>query len=86
MICYDNDDAGQGMVTKAQQVMSLKAFTTPKPDSDLDEFLVSFGKERVDVWKAFEKLLAGRKFHARDFKGVAEDIRTIRRRKLTPRL
>ena len=81
-ICFDNDDAGRKMVEKAQLVMGFEAFTTPKPDSDLDEFLTSFGKKKHKAaWKAFEELLASRTFHARDFKGVAEDIRNIRRKK-----
>ena len=82
VICYDNDPAGKKMVENGQQVMNFEALTTPVPDSDLDEFLTSFGKKKHKAaWKAFEELLASRTFHARDFKGVAEDIRNIRRKK-----
>ncbi len=79
IFCHDNDGAGRMMVEKAQKVMSLEAFTTPEPDSDLDEFLISFGKKRPRAaWFAFDKLLADRKFYARDFENVAAEIFAIR--------
>jgi len=49
VICFDNDSSGAGLdlVSRGQHHASLSAFTTPDVDSDLDNFIRSFGKDVV---------------------------------------
>jgi hypothetical protein len=44
IICYDHDANGAGfaLVEKAREKMSVTAFTTPKPNTDMDDFIRSF--------------------------------------------
>jgi hypothetical protein len=49
VFCYDHDVNGAGfaLVDNAQKHMNVEAFTTPKVDSDLDDFIRSFGTDPV---------------------------------------
>jgi len=80
IICFDNDASGAGfaLVERARQFMSVRAFTTPEPDSDLDSFIRSFGEDTQAAWEAVMGLLTGAEFHPRAYEGVAAQIFAIR--------
>jgi len=80
VFCYDNDESciGYTLVSKAQPIMGVTAFTTPETDSDLDSFITAFGEDYESAWEAFEKLWAARKTIQRTFDSVATEIFGIR--------
>ena len=80
IICYDHDDndAGLVLVERALQTMSVNAFTTPQKDSDLDNYIRSFGENYIEAWEAIIRLISQNKFYPRDFSGVAEEIYSLR--------
>jgi hypothetical protein len=80
IFCYDNDvsNAGFELVKNAQQYMNFMAFTTPKPDSDLDEFICSFDKDYKAAWEVFKFIIDEGKPYYRDYKSVAKEIYEIR--------
>ena len=81
VICYDNDtdEAGFALVKNAQQAMSVTAFTTPNLESDLDDFIRSFGNNDAQAWKSIKKLIEERRSYPRLFEGVAAEIVEVRR-------
>jgi hypothetical protein len=72
IFCYDNDSDGAGfaLVNRARETMMVSAFTTPHPDSDLDEFICSFGNDHMAAWEAVKSLVAGRKTFPRIHSGT----------------
>jgi len=78
--CYDNDAAGLKLVENALRLMPLESFTTPEPDSDLDDYIVSFDRDHHAAWSGVKELLAGRLIEARDYKGLAEEIFHVRQK------
>jgi P4 family phage/plasmid primase-like protien len=76
VFCYDNDSDGAGLalVSKAQEMMSVNAFTTPNPDSDLDQFIRSFGNNYNAGWKAVKALVAGRALFPRIYSRTGKEF------------
>lgn len=76
VFCYDNDSHGAGLalVRKAQEKMSVKAFTTPNPDSDLDQFIRSFGDNHKAVWEAVKALVSRRELFPRIYSGTGTEF------------
>ena len=62
IICYDNDASGAGfnLVEKAREHMKVSAFTTPKPDTDLDDFIRSYENRHAEAWAAVKSLISTR--------------------------
>lgn len=83
IICYDNDKSGAGfeLVKRAQETISVSAFTTPEPDSDLDSFIRSFGSDDEAAFKAVRDLLKSRAAHHRSYTGLAKQIFSVRQKK-----
>jgi hypothetical protein len=79
VVCYDNDSAGLGLVEKIRQVMSVSAFTSPSPGSDIDDYIRSFGDNHEGAWAAVRELVKARQFYERPYEAVASDIRQIRK-------
>lgn len=84
VICYDNDEsrAGFKLVENARDVMSVSAFTTPEIDSDLDDFIRSYGRKFKKAWTAFNRLMADKTLYPREYARVAEEIFLIRKMNL----
>lgn len=80
IVCYDNDaeEAGSGLVKNLVQETSLTAFTTPEVDSDLDDYIRSFGSDIEKAHASFRELVTGRKLYIRPFKALKEEIDNIR--------
>ena len=78
IICYDNDEAGKAMMKKIAEKMTIEAVTTPKPDSDLDSFITSFGLNDDKALAEVKQLIKSRKKIYRSFESLAEDIYNIR--------
>jgi hypothetical protein len=80
VICYDNDSNGAGfeLVKRAQDHMTVQAFTTPEADSDLDEFIRSFGDDYKAAWEALKDLIGSRKYYFRNYDTLAEQIKEAR--------
>jgi P4 family phage/plasmid primase-like protien len=76
VFCYDNDADGAGfdLVNRARETMSADAFTTPGPNSDLDQFIRSFGYDHEAAWEAVKALVAGRKPHPRTYSGNGKEF------------
>lgn len=76
IFCYDNDSDGAGfaLVNKAQEMMSVNAFTPPNPDSDLDQFIRSFGDNHKAAWEAVKALVSGRKLFPRVYSGTGMEF------------
>ncbi len=76
IFCYDNDSDGAGfaLVNKAREMMSVDAFTTPQPNSDLDSFIRSFGDDHKTAWEAIKTLVAGRKTFPRTYSGTGKEF------------
>jgi hypothetical protein len=81
-ICYDHDASGAGfaLVEKVRQVMSVTAFTTPHPDSDLDQYIRSFGCDHRAARDAVKALVARRQSYPRHYHAVAAEIFAIRQK------
>ncbi len=75
-ICYDNDASGAGfqLVEKARTQLTIMAFTTPEPDSDLDDYIRSFGNNHVAAWKGVKELIARRVQYPRHYEAVAKEV------------
>ncbi len=82
VICYDHDTSGAGfaLVEKVRLTMSVTAFTPPRSDSDLDDFIRSFGQDDKAAWEAVKFLVSRRKPYARCYKGVAAEIFAARQK------
>ena len=80
IVCYDNDagEAGSGLVKNLVQETSLTAFTTPEVDSDLDDYIRSFGSDIEKAYASFRELVAERKLHIRPFEALKGEIDKIR--------
>ncbi len=80
VICYDNDSskAGYELVTSARSFLSLEAFTTAEPDTDIDEFILSLGDDHVGAWEATKELVKKRRFYGRDFEPIEKRVFHIR--------
>jgi hypothetical protein len=76
IICYDHDasSAGFALVEKARETMSVTGFTSPKPDTDLDDFIRSFHDDHHAAWEAVKALVAGRRHYPRHYQAVAEEV------------
>ncbi len=81
IVCYDNDSGGAGyaLVENLLQTTSLTAFTTPEIDSDLDDYIRSFGSDIEKAYTSFKKLVSRRELHIRPFEAIKADIDNIRR-------
>ena len=82
IICYDNDISGAGftLVQKTQKIMSCRAITTPKPDSDLDEYILSFEGDHNKAWIKIQQLIKKAKRYTRSFDSALKEINQIRRK------
>jgi hypothetical protein len=82
LVCYDHDasNAGFALVEKARELMTVTAFTTPEPDTDLDAFLRSFGKDTHSALTAFKALLVSRQVYPRHYQPVAAEVVTTRQK------
>jgi len=80
IICYDHDEAGFMLVENARQKMTVRAFTTPEAESDLDEFIRSFGKNNSAAWEAIKELVQQSRTYPRYFESVARDIFKMRQK------
>ncbi len=82
VICYDNDisEAGFRLVENARGTLNVAAFTTPEPDSDLDEYILSFGDDTNAAWDGIKGLIQERRHYPRLFGPVAEAIYRIRQK------
>jgi hypothetical protein len=80
-IAYDNDlnRAGEILIEKAQEKMSLYAFTTPEPDSDLDSFIVNSGDDVVTHEK-IKSLIKNAVFYPRNIDQVANEVFSSRQK------
>jgi hypothetical protein len=80
IIGYDHDVNGAGfaLVEQAREVMSVKAFTTPQPDSDLDSYIRSFGCDHRAARDAVRALVDQRQPYPRHYQAVAAEIFAIR--------
>jgi hypothetical protein len=80
IICYDNDknEGGFELVRKARESMYVWAFTTPKTDSDLDEYIRSFGTDHQRALSSINKLIEQRRGYPRYFDSIKADINQIR--------
>jgi hypothetical protein len=80
ILCYDHDMSGAGfaLVEQAREVMSVTAFTTPHPDSDLDQYIRSFGSDHWAAQDAVKALVAQRQSYPRHYQAVAAEIFAIR--------
>ena len=80
-IVYDNDlnRAGEMLVEKAQEKMSLYAFTTPDPDSDLDSFIVKSGDDVATIEK-IRLLIQKSLFCPRKIERVADEVFSSRQK------
>src|SRR5262249_45473438 len=76
IICYDHDDSGAGfsLVEDARERMSVTAFTTPKPNTDLDDFIRSFRDDDHAAWGAVKALITERRPYPRYYKALADEI------------
>jgi len=85
VLCYDNDANGAGfaLVDKARRLMSVHAFTTPRPDSDLDQFIRSFGHDHMAAWEAVKALVTDRKHFPRAYSGTGVEF--LRGKSFIPR-
>ncbi len=81
VVCFDHDDdnAGFALVSGIAKAATVTAFTTPEPESDLDEYILSFGTNTIGALEAVKTLLAGRTLHARPFDALKNQIDAIRR-------
>jgi len=61
VVIYDNDEAGHSVLEKLQADMTFAAFTTPTPDSDLDDFVMSFKEDYKEAYKSLKALMNDRK-------------------------
>jgi len=80
IICYDHDEAGFMLVENARQKMTVRAFTTPKAESDLDDFIRSFGKNNIAAWEGVKELVQQSSTFPRYFESVARDIFRMRQK------
>ena len=81
VVCYDNDSdkAGFALVENLHKTFSLTGFTTPKVDSDLDSFILSFGRNSEKAFTELKALIVDRKLYLRPFDAVKSDVDKIRR-------
>jgi len=82
IICYDNDKSGAGyqLVEKAQNLMSVSAFTTPQDDSDLDEFILSYRDKHLEAWEALKELIENRDTYPRHYTSIAKEVFSTRQK------
>lgn len=80
-IAYDNDlsRVGEMLVENAQQQMSLYAFTTPDPESDLDSFIIKSGDDEATI-KKIHLLIQNSRFYPRNIDRVAEEVFSSRQK------
>jgi P4 family phage/plasmid primase-like protien len=86
IFCYDNDahSAGFALVVRARETMGVDAFTTPNFDSDLDQFIRSFGDDYKSAVEAIKTLVAERKSFPRTYSGTGLEF--FRGKQFTPKL
>jgi transcription elongation factor Elf1 len=79
-IIYDNDDdeAGFTLVENGQKLMTVRAFTTPEPYKDVDEYIKSFGDSYEEAFNAVGELSKARKYYPRNYDSVREEVEKIR--------
>ncbi len=82
VICFDHDISGAGfkLVENAREYLNIEAFTTHEPDSDLDDYIRSFGEDYASAWTGIKGLIEGRKHYAKFFEPVAREIYHIRQK------
>jgi len=82
LVCYDHDqsNAGFALVEKLRAVVPVRAFTTPKADSDLDDFIREFGDDVAAAHAAVKALVHNVKVYCRPYGAVKDEVDAIRRR------
>jgi hypothetical protein len=80
IICYDNDESGAGykLVERATKYTPVLAFTTPGPNSDLDEHIRSFGADSPAAYGAVKELIGTARKHGQSFEEIYEEVKEIR--------
>lgn len=83
VICYDNDSSGAGfvLVRNAQELLNVEAFTTPEPDSDLDDYIRGFGDNHTTAWEELKRLINDRHHYPRHFEPIAKRVFENRQKK-----
>jgi len=81
VVCYDNDanKAGLALVNALLEVAAVKAFTTPDADSDMDEFIRSFGGDTAKAQEAVQHLRDGSELRVRPYDAVKAEVDEVRR-------
>ena len=81
IVCYDNDVSGAGfaLVEMLQKDISLTAFTTPQPDSDLDSYIRSFGSRVSEAYDGVRDLVRNRQFYPRPYESIRDEIDALRK-------
>jgi len=82
IVCADNDrsNAGFALVEKLRAVVPVRAFTTPKADSDLDDFIREFGEDVAAAHAAVKALVRDAKVYCRPYGVVKDEVDAVRRR------
>jgi hypothetical protein len=80
VVCYDNDvsEAGFALVESLLEKVSVTAFTTPVPDSDIDDFIRGFESDIDKAYKAVKNIISGRKLFLRPYNALKSEIDQIR--------
>ena len=83
IICYDNDESGGGfsLVSKARELMSVYAMTTPRPYKDMDEYILSLGDDYGAASGAVIDLINEKKTCFRAYESLEGEIHTIRQKR-----
>lgn len=79
IICYDNDESNAGLtlVKNAISHKSVRAFTTPNIESDLDSYLLSLeGNNKIEKVKA---LIRNANMHSKALSSIKIEINELRR-------
>ena len=59
----------------------VRVFTTPEANSDLDEYIRSFGDDTKSAWQSMKALVTNAKFLGRSYDAVSQEIYAIRQNK-----
>ncbi len=81
VICYDHDTSGAGfaLVETLRRAVTVTAFTTPRLESDLDDFIRGFGTDTAAAYEALKALVSGRKLFTRPYDALKAEIDAVRR-------
>lgn len=81
VVCYDNDSSGAGfkLVERLREVATIRAFTTPGEDSDLDTFIRSFADDHAGAINALRSLLQNSDIYGRKYDAIRAEVDVLRR-------